>query len=438
MGDMISPILSQSSPPEERDSSSPASLFVKFTVVMGLLILSILLFTTFFFTKKQEALLFQEKVSSRKMTLSHFAHQAVSPLLENDILSLNLLMKEVKERRELLYGVIVDSKQIIKAHTDPIRIGSKFMELEDTETLTKDEKTVSSTYLLPSGTRVLNLSQPILFVNKTLGSVHLGFSLDLIKNEIKKETSPWLKTLLLFNLVIFMIGMGTILFFNWRVKHPSSKWIWSQREGRKEEKKLGWDDTSTLKTLRDQATIIYAGIKDLAPYNDIKDPEKILEDINECLSIVTFNILKHGGYIAKIMGGAVIGVFRSSPLKKDHTVRAIKSAAAIRENLKNAKNGSKNQLFEKVGIGITSGVILSGHTVFQPEKKYDFIGEIFRLTKSLYMMADPGEIIMSKDVYQAVENLVTVEPLPPIEMVQKREAWENFRLCNLAETEKYD
>ncbi len=435
---MISPILSQTSPPEERDSSSPGSLFIRFTAIMGLLIISILLFTTFFFTKKQEDLLFQEKVNSRKMTLSHFAHQAISPLLENDILSLNLLMKEVKERKELLYGVIVDPKQIIKAHTDPARIGLKFMELEDAETITKDGRTVSSTYLLPSGIRVLNLSQPILFVNKSLGSIHLGFSLDLIKNEIKKETSSWLKTLLLFNLVVFMMGAGTVLFFNWRVKHPSSKGIWSLWEGRKEEKKPGWDDASTSKTLRDQATIVYAGIKDLASYNNIKDPEKILEDINECLSIVTFNILKHGGYIAKIMGGAVIGVFRSSPLKKDHTVRAIKSAAAIRQSLKNAKNGSQNRLFDKVGIGITSGIILSGHTAFYPEKKYDFIGEIFRLTKSLYMMADPGEIIMSKDVYQAVENLVTVEPLPPLEMVQKREAWENFRLCNLTETEKYD
>lgn len=438
MGDMKSPILSQSSPSEERNPSSPASLFIKFSAVMVLFTLSALLFTTFFFTKKQEALLFSEKVDTRKMTLSHFAHQAVSPLLENDVLSLNLLMKEAKESKGLLYGVIVDQKQIVKAHTDPNKIGLKFIEFENAETVTKDEKTVTSTFLLPSGTRVLNLSQPILFVHKSLGSIHLGFSLDLIKNEIKNETSPWLKTLLLVNLIIFLIGTAVVLFFGWRATHLSSKWLGSHREGRKEEKIRGRDNASTSKMARDQAAIVYAGIKDLTVHPDIKEPERILEDINECLSIITFNILKYGGYIAKIMGGTVVGVFRSSPLEKDHTVRAIKSAAAIQQSLKNAKRSSKNQLLGKVGIGITSGVILSAHTGTHTEKKYDFIGEIFRLTKSLYMMADPEEIIMSKDVYQAVENLVSVEPLPPLETVQKREAWENFRLCNLAETEKYD
>ncbi len=194
---------------------------------------------------------------------------------------------------------MIDGKKVFEKN-----YGLKFIELENAETLTKDEKTVSSTYLLPSGTRVLNLSQPILFVNKRLGSAHFGFSLDLIKDEIKRETSSWLKTLLLFNLIIFIIGAAAILFFSWWVKHPSSKWIWSHWEGTREEKMLGWGKTSTSKTARDQATILYAGIKDMATYTGINDSERILEDINECLSIVTFNILKHGGYIAKIMGNS--------------------------------------------------------------------------------------------------------------------------------------
>jgi class 3 adenylate cyclase len=438
MGDTKSPILSQSFSPEPRDSTYAASLFIQFSTVIVLLILSVLLFTTFFFMKKQEALLFQEKVNTREMTLNHYAHQAVSPLLENDVLNLNILMKEAKEGRGLLYGMIVDNQQIIKAHTDPTKIGLEFLGLENAEPLAKGEKTVSSTYLHPSGTHVLDLSQRILFVNKGLGTIHLGFSLDLINNEIKRETYSWLKTLLLFNLIIFMIGLAVILFFIWRVKRPSSEWILSHREGRGGEKIPGWENALTSRTAQDQATIIYAGIKDLAAYDNIQEPERILEDINECLSIVTFNILKNGGYIAKIIGDSVIGVFRSSPLEKDHTVRAIRSAEGIQESLKNAKDGSRNQLLGKVGIGITSGVILSGHTHSTIEKKYDFIGEIFKLTQSLYMMAAPGEIVMSKDVYQAVENLVTVDPLPPLEIVQKREAWENFRLRGLVEKRKYD
>jgi len=48
-------------------------------------------------------------------------------------------------------------------------------------------------------------------------------------------------------------------------------------------------------------------------------------------------------------------------------------------------------------------------------------------------MAGPEEIIISKDVYQTIENLVSIEPLPPRETMQRTESWENFRLLHITE-----
>jgi adenylate cyclase len=436
MGLMKSSGISQFLPPEERESSYRVSLSMKFSIAVILLILFVLFSTTLFFIKKQKDLLYQEKMDTGEMVLNHFAYQAVHPLLENDILGLNTLIKEGKEVKGLLYVVMVDNKQVIKAHTDPLKIGLKFIDLENGETLTKDENTVFTTYPLSSGARVLNLSKPILFMNKNIGSVHLGFSFDLIHEEIKRKISPLLRNLLLFDLIVFIIGMATVLFFYGRSKRPISKMMGSEREIEKREIISSLDKVSTSKTARDQVTILYAGIKELSSYSNIKEPEKILEDINECLSIVTFHILEYGGYLAKIIGDTVIGVFRSSPLETNHTVRAVKSAVAIQKALENAISKNKNQLLGKVGIGISSGVVLSGPIGSRADKKYDFIGEIFKATQSLYVMAGPGEIIMSKDAYQAVENLVSVDPIPPREMVQRTEAWENFRLRNVLEEKK--
>ncbi len=52
-------------------------------------------------------------------------------------------------------------------------------------------------------------------------------------------------------------------------------------------------------------------------------------------------------------------------------------------------------------------------------------------------MAGPGEIIMSKDVYESVEQNVSVEPMAPREMAQRTEPWENFRLIKMIEKKDY-
>ena len=94
-----------------------------------------------------------------------------------------------------------------------------------------------------------------------------------------------------------------------------------------------------------------------------------------------------------------------------------------------SQNG--NDIMSKIAIGISSGVALSGSVEAPPDKVHTYIGESFKTAYSLNVLAGPGEIIMSKDVFQAVEDLVTVEPVPPREMMDKTEAWENFRLKGL-------
>ena len=143
--------------------------------------------------------------------------------------------------------------------------------------------------------------------------------------------------------------------------------------------------------------------------------------------------MDYGGYIDKFVGDAVIGAFESSLLHADHTERAVRAAVAMQNALRHAsKNG--NQLLRMVGIGISAGVVLSGHIGSHTKREYTFIGESFKVAYSLNIMAGPGEIVMSRDVYQLIDHVVSVEPLPPRETMDRTEPWENFRLQNIVET----
>jgi adenylate cyclase len=194
----------------------------------------------------------------------------------------------------------------------------------------------------------------------------------------------------------------------------------------------GEEYSGSPKIVRDHVTVLFAGIKGFRRYAERKELKEVLRDLNGYLAVVTETIVDHGGYIDKFVGDAVIGVFGHNPLQPDHTLRATRSAVAIQRALKNASTDG-NQLLSKVGIGISSGVVLSGHIGSDEKKELSYIGESFKAAYTLNVMAGPGEIVISKEVYQSLAGLVSAEPLPPREMIQRTGPWESFRLHGIGE-----
>ena len=432
----MDPLDSPSASIEEGDFPPPTRRFLKFSALMFLLVLVlVVLGLTLFFIDRGKDLIYREKVKAGEIVLGYLARSAIQPLLEDDTLGLKALVQEAKQTTGFTYVVILDGDKVIKYQTEE-GIGTILRKIEPVQEPIKEGEITSQTYTLPSGVRVLNLAIPIIFPNKILGWVYLGLSLDLLHKEIQTEILPLAYHGALLGLFGLIAVMGGAFFLAKRVNG------FSPRPGKSFPRKIigfspkpGTESANSLKTgpsrvSRDQVTVLFAGIKGFRNYAGARGAEGILEDLNEYLTLTKKCILDYGGYVDKFVGGAVIGVFSSSPLSGDHTMRAIKAAVAMQRACGNA--GEKgNPLFCRVGIGISSGVVLTGPTASHEKDGYTFIGESLKAAYSLNVMANPGEIVMSKDVYQSVENFVSVEPLPPQEIRQRIEPWENFRLRQL-------
>ncbi len=394
-----------------------SSLFIKLSIVVTLSVCILSLLLSLLFAKRQEGILYRERVRQGEMLLGRFASQAVLPLLEEDTLALNTLVREAKQGDGLLYAMILDNKKIIKAHTDSTQIGLALKEFENIENMTTKGPITYLTYRLSSGIRVLNLSSPITFTNKNLGSACVGLSVDFMSSEMKKEISPMVKDILWATFMTMMAGLVAAFFLSRQFS----------RFGDNLDKSLSVDAAS-----RSQVAVLYAGIKGFKDYANNREPEEVLEDLSEFTSIATRSIFDGGGYVAKVIGDAIVGVFRSAPLQGDYTERAVRAAVAMQNALEKEKGG-KNHLLRQVGIGISSGVVLSGYIGSRSEKKQNDIGETFKAAHSLNGAAGPGEIVISKEVYQSIKNLVSVEPLPPRETTERTEAWQCFRLRNVVD-----
>jgi adenylate cyclase len=467
-------------PAEKRRFPNRIPLFIRISSVVVFLVLLTFIVLGLFILKRQKDIIYLEKVKAGEAILNHFVNNVRLPFLEDDTLSLNTLVKEATFMEGILYAVIADPAKIIKAHTDPTKTGSVLKQAGSTKEMTNDEDIEHLEYTLPSGTHVLHLSRPVTFKNKILGSVHLGLSLDFINNSIEKETLSLLCTILFMCLLAVMAAIGTSFFLSMRLTRPISQLILAAKEIREGnfgykikkihnselgDSAIAFNHMSTRlhekfplikafsgeanaeifnrdlansghpfppEITRNQVTVIFAGIKGFKAYANAKAPDEILQDLNEYFAIAVDSIRAHGGHIDKFIGDAVIGVFESSPLQIDHAERAVRAAVTMQTALQYA-NDNGNQLFGRVGVGISSGVVLSGNIGSHSKVGYTFIGESFRIAYSLNVMAGPGEIVISKEVYQLIENLVSVEPLPPREIIDQSESWEYFRLHGIRE-----
>ena len=67
--------------------------------------------------------MYQQTVKIGKVSLNYFGSNAPIPLLDDNILRLNTLIREATGVEGLLYAAIVDHRNFIKAHTDIDQIG---------------------------------------------------------------------------------------------------------------------------------------------------------------------------------------------------------------------------------------------------------------------------------------------------------------------------
>ena len=446
-------------PPTKKKSSSQDIRFV----ITALIIVFIVITVSFLgfsrlFTARQKDVVYAEKVKAGEMILRHLVQSSAMPLAGDDTLALNSLVKDTTHLEGLVYVIIADTGNTVRAHTDHSKIGMKLEEVKNFDAAALDGGIRKMTYADPDNGSLLDLSAPVSFKNKTLGTVHLGLSLDFIRLALRSETTSLVRYILPWGALVFVVAGGAAFLIFMRLNRmrtclrfnvgaagkceniPPFRKVFDLdfKPGKLEPESEDSEDAPDNRMLtksRNQATVLFAGVRGFKAYAEKTSPEVILDNLNEYLETATRIIESYGGHIDKFIGDAVVGVIGNSILLGDHTEKAVRAAVAIQKAF---QDGNKNnELLSMVGIGISNGVLLSGYMRSGQRREITFNGECFKVAYTLSVMAGPGEILISKDVYQSIENLVSVEPLPPRVMTEKTESWENFRLRHISDSETY-
>ena len=466
-------ILRQRGPLAERLPPPAIPIWLKLCIGALLIVAAtIVTFSTIIITK-QKARLFDQTVMVGTVSLNYFVNNARIPLIDDDILSLNTLIKEATDTEGLRYAVVTDTQGDIQAHTDVNRIGTPFSAATpENEPVTRGSITYYS-FVDRSGEQILNLNRNVLFQGKTVGTVHVGVSLDFIERLVDREKGA----IIYVTVVMIIIGLAIAIYLGLRFSQPISQLVaateaigkgdYRYRVELNRQDELGnlatafnqmgeelFRHTLTrqsfgkyvgaevlemiladpekmwLKGHKNHATILFADIRGFTAYAEDREPERVVEMLNTYFDIATRAILDYGGYVDKFIGDGVLGVFGVPVYRNDHVERTVRAALDLMDQLRRQKIRD-NPLLSSVGIGIHTGPIVSGNIGSQAKMEYTVIGDTVNLASRVSSLAKPGEVLVTDAVVAALQSLIEVEAAGNRRVKGKTEPVKTFRVLSI-------
>jgi len=458
-------------------------LFLRVSVVVFLLVCFLVSVGSGFFWKQHKNILLQEKLRSAEHILDFLASSVKVPLLADDTLRLSTLVRDAVDLEGIVYVSVLDRAHVVQA-----RSGVDDFEKDESlpasgKVLSNRKGTVIVRYSPSLEGQVFDLSKVVTYHEKPLGTLHLGISGKFINENLRVAGSSLLLSFIWPGLCIMLLLLFFIVFYTRQIKRRTNSVIQAVEQygngnlqyrveaiennesgdvirslHRMAEKLLSQEPSqakleqylklSSLDRLlenpisqeesyafRHPVAVLFASIKDFGSYAGTEQPANIVKALNRYISIVTRIISKHGGYVDKMIGDSVVGIFGVSLYRENHTSRAIRAALDLQEVL-SMGNEKESRLLSNVCVGISSGVVLSGNIGTYSKVEYSSIGESIKEAYWLSNLGYPGEIILGEDVYSSIKDSVVAEALPPQNVLGGTEIIKSYRLLSLTGNEE--
>jgi len=178
-------------------------------------------------------------------------------------------------------------------------------------------------------------------------------------------------------------------------------------------------------------TTLFADIRGYTSFSEVTDPETVVAVLNSYLAVAANAILNEDGTIDKFLGDEVMAWFNAPIPQPDHTLRAIRAALTMQEQFKELSAGMVPEFQLSFGIGIHMGEALLGLIGTDKRLEYTAIGNNVNIAKRLQENAQAGQILISRNAAQAVQDKVELKSVPPILAEGKEQPIEVYEVIKL-------
>jgi len=135
-----------------------------------------------------------------------------------------------------------------------------------------------------------------------------------------------------------------------------------------------------------RATIMFIDIRNFTPLAEAVDPRVLITILNNFFSVCISTITKHGGFIDKFIGDAIMVVFGAPEPNERHSDAAVACALELSEAL-GTMNAWVRGLGVKwefgYGIGINTGEVIVGNIGTEQRMEYTALGDAVNVASRL-------------------------------------------------------
>ncbi|HLF70454.1 MAG TPA: adenylate/guanylate cyclase domain-containing protein [Actinomycetota bacterium] len=155
-------------------------------------------------------------------------------------------------------------------------------------------------------------------------------------------------------------------------------------------------------------TVLMSDIRGYSTIAESADPSSLAMQLNEHRARMNRAIIDESGSVMQFVGDAVMAVFGAPIPANDHAERAVVAARAMHK-----AQSEVNELWIArglpkfhLGIGLSTGPVAAALLGSDERLEYTVVGDTVNLSQRLQQWADPGEIVLSENTYNACRDSV--------------------------------
>lgn len=422
-------------------------IFIKLASLSTVLILVVISTISFSILKKQKKEYLGQLINLGESMVRIVANNAPEKLLEEEDLELFQLVKDISENEQVIYVLITDQKNVIKAHSRLNMVNKEY--LPPGKCLFLEEiGNVKVSSFLRGREKVLLFEKPITYQKLRIGEVHLAISQRVILENIR-EAEVFIIILTVF---IMFLGITLNLALSMYFSRPIKKLGESVKAlamddfdhrvviNRNDElgdlglafNKMAEDlalkekikesfgqyvtpeivdlilenpDNQWMKGSKEEATVLFVDIRGFTRLAEEKEPEAVVELLNDHFTRITDIVFKYGGHLNKFVGDAAMAVFGTPAPNPQHAEAAVRAALDIQKEMARLEREKAiGDVSFQVGVGVNSGEIVAGNLGSPKRMEYTVIGDNVNVASRLTSLAKEGEILISKQTYESVRD----------------------------------
>jgi adenylate cyclase len=183
---------------------------------------------------------------------------------------------------------------------------------------------------------------------------------------------------------------------------------------------------------RKDVTILFSDIRGYTTLTENLEASRVVELLNQYFETMVEAVFNHEGTLDKFIGDALMAVFGAPLPLENHALMAVQASLDMRRRLAefNRRRIMDSQPQIHVGIGISSGEVVSGNIGSQKRMDYTVIGDGVNLSSRLESVTKEYgcDIILSEYTYNLCHDKVWVRELDTIRVKGKYKAVKIYEL----------